>query len=51
MFKAIINKLFCCHKWEVFSNTEIYANSKLPTRVIIILICSKCGKLKKIEIK
>lgn len=49
----LINKWACCHKWEEERMTrgfEIGNKSEKPNCLIYILVCKKCGKLKKIRI-
>ncbi len=48
-FDKIIEKLFCKHIWkEKYAETVIYEH-KIKSRVYI-LICEKCGKIKKVSI-
>lgn len=48
---SILNKYFCCHNWEIFHKYETFATDntdELPTRTIIHILCTKCGKIKKL---
>lgn len=52
MWKKIIDKLFCNHKWNshaknCYSNGEFNAGRIESTSEI--LICEKCGKIKQIN--
>ena len=53
----VINLLFCRHKYTLFTATKIYSTdsdgwqSSLPTGVIIIQLCEKCGKIKQTKVK
>lgn len=37
----IIEKLFCCHDWEILEKTEF------GVKISLLLKCKKCGKLAK----
>ena len=53
MWKALIKlveKWACRHCWETHHTVEVYEYSydKMPYKTKRTLICSKCGKIKKI---
>lgn len=53
MWKALIKlveKWACCHRWESWQKTNVFEfpNSSRPCEIKETLICSKCGKIKKI---
>lgn len=52
MFEKLIEKLTCPHPWETFDKVNVYGSNVrgLPTYVIYILKCPKCGKIKKIKV-
>ena len=55
MWKALIKlveKWACCHKWESHRIIKCYKrpSNELPDKVEEILICQKCGKIKKITL-
>ena len=42
--------LFCKHKWRILREINKYApNAELPYKIIFILTCDKCGKIKKVN--
>ena len=42
--------LFCKHKWRILREINKYApNAELPYKIIYILTCDKCGKIKKVR--
>lgn len=41
----------CKHKWEVIRQIDIYRGSEYPYRIIYLLCCTECGKIKKVRIK
>lgn len=46
--KRLINKLLCMHKWEILKEIRHYgSDAKLPWGITFILVCKKCGKIKK----
>ena len=48
----IIEKWICKHEWETFQKSTVYSecNDVIPIRFEFILICKKCGKIKKIKL-
>lgn len=48
----LVEKWACRHSWEEYNITEVFKsdNGKRPYRIIQTLICSKCGKIKKIKL-
>lgn len=55
MWKALIKlveKWACCHRWETHFKTKVYEKSSdtKPYEIEETLICSKCGKIKKIKL-
>lgn len=54
MIKELLEKLLCKHEWYVHHRTEVFGDgfgkdTDLPTSFEDILICKKCGKIKKIK--
>ncbi len=58
MFKKLLDKWLCSHKWECHSKTKnIITYSDKYTGIVSdtkeyyieILICKECGKIKKIH--
>ena len=52
MWKKIVDKLFCTHKWgshakNLYPSTAINGNRMEQT--VEVLICEKCGKIKQIN--
>lgn len=42
--------LFCKHKWKILKQIDKYApGAEFPYRIIFILTCDKCGKIKKVK--
>jgi len=53
LIKQILAKWGCMHQWKTYHKTNVYdwaRNSDLPNRIEVTLICTKCGKIKKIEL-
>lgn len=51
MWKKVVDKLFCTHKWSshaknLYPSTAINGNRMEQT--VEVLICEKCGKIKQI---
>ena len=48
----ILEKLACKHKWLLHQKNNIFEDSsdKYPTIIKDTLICSECGKIKKITL-
>lgn len=48
--KNYLDKISCHHDWEQHKVISIYENEEanLPVKTVEILICKKCGKIKKI---
>ena len=51
-FYELLQKLCCCHKWEVHYTVNVYEsnNSTRPYETKQTLICEKCGKIKQIKL-
>lgn len=51
-FKLFLDKLLCKHKWEEHYRNKMYQDgyNDRPFRIDATLICSKCGKIKKINL-
>ena len=53
MWKKIVDKLFCTHKWNSHAKApkKLYWDGELniPSGNIEVLICEKCGKIKQIN--
>ncbi len=56
MIKEILEKWSCKHQWELIAKNIVYEdddkeeNGDYPIRVIRLLDCKLCGKLKKIRL-
>lgn len=52
LIQAIIDKYFCLHDWKLEYEANQYetATSKLPYKIKRFYICTKCGKVQKIDI-
>ncbi len=48
-FDKIIEKLFCKHIWKEKYAEKISSEDKIKSKVYV-LICEKCGKIKKVSI-
>lgn len=52
MWKKILDKLFCTHKWNSHAK-NLYSNQLnnggREEKTLEILICDKCGKIKQIN--
>ena len=51
MFKQLINKFLCSHKWLVHNETKVLG--KIGEGLFNYrqtLICEKCGKIKQIKL-
>lgn len=53
--KDILSKFSCHHEWHVHAKSETYNSAddykhRYPYRIEQILICKKCGKIKRIKI-
>lgn len=50
ILSKLIEKWLCKHKWKVFRETRIYSRTHNDiTGYEYILICKKCGKIKRIK--
>lgn len=49
---SFIKQFFCNHNWEEKYRVNIfeYPSSKYSCKVNITLICTKCGKIKQINV-
>lgn len=47
--KDFLSKISCHHEWVTYTRNRTYEHddSKRPYKVEDILICKKCGKIKK----
>lgn len=52
MLKDFFKKLCCCHQLRRYERAEIFEGdtAKRPVMIREILICTKCGKIKKITL-
>ena len=50
MLKRFLEKFLCKHQWVVHSKTNWIDPDTDDTWITEILICSKCGKIKKIKL-
>lgn len=52
LIESIKKKWFCCHEWKKLHTVEQYKkpSDEMPCNVEIILVCKKCGKIKKIKV-
>lgn len=55
MWKALIKlveKWACCHEWKLHRKVSTYEadEDKRPVKVVETLICTKCGKIKKVRL-
>ena len=49
MWKKFWNKVLCSHKWVVHDQTNVHGyGSAIPYKQKQTLICTECGKIKKI---
>ncbi len=47
MIKQIIEKMFCKHEWK--QHATVYSGSWTQGKLVgEILICNKCGKIRKV---
>lgn len=53
LIKDILRKIGCNHHWELYHRTKVYetiSGQILPYEIEDILMCKKCGKIKKIKL-
>lgn len=50
LIEVIINKWFCCHDWGIVEKVHT-SNIFGIERMIYILECNKCGKIKKVKVR
>lgn len=56
MFKKILDylheRLCCHHEWKRIETINYYINKEdeLPSKIVIVFRCSKCGHVQKIEL-
>lgn len=43
-------KIFCKHRWRILNKT-VLKDSLGWKKTIYVLVCKKCGKVKKVKIK
>lgn len=48
MWKRIIDKFLCLHRWESWTKVQDYQDYRTSTYTDI-LICKECGKIKIIK--
>ena len=51
MKKAIINlinKLACCHDWQLVRETEVFTDFG-GNYTALLFVCKKCGKFKRLK--
>lgn len=50
LIKNIFKKWGCSHKWNTYAKRDVYnkPNDTMPYESRHTLICSECGKIKKI---
>lgn len=48
----LVEKWACRHCWKIHHTVDVYVSSfdKMPYKTKRTLICSKCGKIKKITL-
>ncbi|MCM1577503.1 MAG: hypothetical protein NC078_01725 [Ruminococcus sp.] len=39
----------CPHQWLILEKLHVYNGGSYPYQIILLLTCSKCGKLKRIK--
>lgn len=54
--KRLLEKIFCLHSWEQKEYIKAYDNSdkrpeRLPSYLIYLYCCSKCGAFKKVRMQ
>lgn len=51
MLKKLIDKLLCNHEWETIQEGYVYLdeNDKMPAYKKLLMVCTKCGKIKKLS--
>lgn len=49
--KRYIEKLLCLHSWEVMKEGNVYEHEgdTMPSYTKMIVVCTKCGKIKKLK--
>jgi Fe2+ or Zn2+ uptake regulation protein len=52
LINQILAKWGCMHQWKIHDEVNIFHSDKenRPYKVRQILMCTKCGKIKKIEL-
>ena len=53
LIKQILIKWGCMHKWHPYHRTKIYdwkRNDEMPNKIKETWVCTKCGKIKKVEL-
>ena len=52
MLKEFFIKLCCCHQWQRYKRVNIFEKDgdKRPVTIRETLICTKCGKIKRITL-
>lgn len=50
MFKKLLDKFLCRHAWYEYKKLRLYdEDDSMPSGHLYILMCKKCGKIKKVE--
>lgn len=52
LIKRMFDKWFCLHTWDIHDEARVYQfeSDKSPITIRKTLICSKCGKIKQIQL-
>lgn len=52
LLTQLLEKWVCKHEWVTYQKCDIYNefSGEIPSRLEFILICKKCGKIKKIRL-
>lgn len=52
MLKKLLEKLSCCHEWEIFKEFRMTRMEAcgICNEVKRIMVCKNCGKIKKITL-
>lgn len=48
--KMLIDKLFCMHNWTMLDKFQVSSDIG-DEYVLVLLSCTKCGKIKKIKME
>lgn len=52
LLTQLLEKWACKHEWVTYQKCDVYDefSRKIPSHLEFILICKKCGKIKKIRL-